>query len=40
MLAPGNAFSPSRTASQYMRFNVAQCRDKRVFDLLAKVMRA
>jgi len=40
MLAPGNAFSPTRTASRYLRFNVAQCTDKRVFDVLARTMRA
>ncbi|MGH8782106.1 PLP-dependent aminotransferase family protein [Paraburkholderia sp.] len=40
VLAPGNVFSVSRNASRYLRFNVAQCGDKRVFDVLAKVMRA
>ena len=39
VLAPGNVFSISRTASRYLRFNVAQCSDKRVFDLLAGAMR-
>lgn len=38
VLAPGNAFSVSRTAERYLRFNVAQCGDKRLFDLLAKVV--
>jgi DNA-binding transcriptional MocR family regulator len=38
ILAPGNVFSVSRTADRYLRFNVAQCGDKRVFDALAKVM--
>jgi DNA-binding transcriptional MocR family regulator len=40
MLAPGNAFSVSRTAGDYLRFNTAQCGDKRVFDTLARLMRA
>jgi DNA-binding transcriptional MocR family regulator len=38
MLAPGNAFSATQTANQYLRFNVAQCTDKRVFDVLVKAM--
>jgi hypothetical protein len=29
----------SGTAARYLRFNVAQCGNKRVFDVLAKVMR-
>jgi DNA-binding transcriptional MocR family regulator len=40
VLAPGNVFSVSRTASRYLRFNVAQCSDKRVFDVLAETMRS
>jgi DNA-binding transcriptional MocR family regulator len=40
MLAPGNAFSATQTAGRYLRFNVAQCTEKRVFDVLAKAMRA
>lgn len=39
MLAPGNAFSPSQTAGSYLRFNVSQCTDKRVFDVLAMSMQ-
>ncbi|CDG83397.1 transcriptional regulator, GntR family with aminotransferase domain protein [Janthinobacterium agaricidamnosum NBRC 102515 = DSM 9628] len=38
ILAPGNVFSVSRTADRYLRFNVAQCGDKRVFDVLGEVM--
>jgi DNA-binding transcriptional MocR family regulator len=30
VLAPGNAFSPSQSASAFMRFNVAQMSDERV----------
>jgi DNA-binding transcriptional MocR family regulator len=40
VLAPGNVFSVSQTAGRYLRFNVAQCSDKRVFDVLADVMQA
>jgi len=40
VLAPGNVFSLSQMASHFLRFNVAQCADKRVFDVLAKTMRA
>jgi DNA-binding transcriptional MocR family regulator len=40
VLAPGNVFSVSQTASRYMRFNVAQCRDTRVFDVLEHAMRS
>jgi DNA-binding transcriptional MocR family regulator len=40
ILAPGNVFSISRTADRYLRFNVAQCGDKRVFDVLARSMEA
>lgn len=38
VLAPGNAFSPSRSASGYLRFNVAQCADPRVFTALARAL--
>jgi DNA-binding transcriptional MocR family regulator len=40
VLAPGNVFSVSQTAGRYLRFNVAQCGDKRVFDVLGEVMRS
>lgn len=39
VLAPGNVFSVSHTASQYLRFNVAQCRDKHDFDALGELMQ-
>jgi DNA-binding transcriptional MocR family regulator len=35
LLAPGNVFSPSQTAGSYLRFNVAQCSDERIFRMLA-----
>lgn len=39
VLAPGNAFSLSHTASSFLRFNVAQCGDERVFRVLKAAMR-
>ena len=39
ILAPGKAFSQSELADQYMRFNVAQCIDKKVFDILDVTMK-
>lgn len=39
VLAPGNVFSVSQTANHFLRFNVAQCANKRVFDLLAETMQ-
>ena len=38
VLAPGNAFSLSRTASRFLRFNVAQCEDQRIFKVLEAAM--
>lgn len=40
VLAPGNVFSQARDAGRFLRFNVAQCTDARVFDILGKTMRA
>jgi DNA-binding transcriptional MocR family regulator len=37
VLAPGNVFSVSQTASAFMRFNVAQMYDPRIFDVLAEL---
>lgn len=34
VLAPGNSFSQSKQARHFLRFNVAQCNDKRVYDVL------
>jgi hypothetical protein len=34
VLAPGNAFSLSLRAGDFLRFNVAQCADKRIFSVL------
>ncbi|WP_374940360.1 PLP-dependent aminotransferase family protein [Mesorhizobium sp. INR15] len=38
VLAPGNAFSLSQTANRYLRFNVAQCADERIFATLEAAM--
>jgi len=38
VLAPGNVFSVSQTAGGFMRFNVAQMTDPRVYDGLARAM--
>lgn len=38
VLAPGNVFSVAQTAGNFMRFNVAQSRDPRVFEVLRKAM--
>lgn len=38
VLAPGDVFSPSRSAGAYLRFNVAQCAGPRVFDVLQRAM--
>ena len=39
VLAPGNVFSLSQSASGFMRFNVAQMGDPRVFAVLAHALR-
>jgi DNA-binding transcriptional MocR family regulator len=38
VLAPGNAFSHSLSASDFLRFNVAQSTDDRVYDVLARAL--
>ncbi|MGN6579210.1 MAG: PLP-dependent aminotransferase family protein [Bordetella sp.] len=38
VLAPGNAFSQSLSAGDFLRFNVAQSTDERVFDVLARAL--
>ena len=40
VLAPGNVFSLSHNAADHLRFNVAQCADRRVFDVLVEAMDA
>jgi DNA-binding transcriptional MocR family regulator len=39
VLAPGNTFSLSQSASGFLRFNVAQSSDPRIFGMLAKLTR-
>jgi DNA-binding transcriptional MocR family regulator len=39
VLAPGNAFSLSQSASRFLRFNVAQSSDPRLYTVLAAAMR-
>ncbi|MDQ0999344.1 DNA-binding transcriptional MocR family regulator [Phyllobacterium ifriqiyense] len=38
VFAPGNVFSQSQTANSYMRFNVAQCGNSRIFDVLSEAI--
>ncbi len=38
VLAPGNVFSPAQTAERFLRFNVAQCADPRIFKTLASIV--
>jgi DNA-binding transcriptional MocR family regulator len=40
VLAPGNVFSASQTAGAFMRFNVAQMSDRRIFAALGRAMDA
>jgi len=40
VLAPGNAFSQSRTAGGFLRFNVAQSAEDRIYEVLARAMAA
>jgi len=40
VLAPGNVFSLSQTASQFMRFNVAQCQVAKVYEVLENAMES
>lgn len=40
ILAPGDAFSLSRSAGSHLRFNVAQCGDPRIFVTLEQAMKA
>ena len=40
VLAPGNVFSVGQGAGRYLRFNVAQCAQPRVFEVLRRAMHA
>ncbi|WP_273726370.1 PLP-dependent aminotransferase family protein [Brucella gallinifaecis] len=39
LLAPGDVFSPSRNATRYLRFNVAQSTEPTIFAVLSDAMR-
>ena len=39
VLAPGNVFSQAQTAGGFLRFNVAQCEDERLFRALSALLR-
>jgi DNA-binding transcriptional MocR family regulator len=38
VLAPGNVFSQSGSAQDFMRFNVAQCADPKLFGILGELL--
>jgi len=38
VLAPGNAFSQASSATGFVRFNVAQSQDARVYKVLARAL--
>ncbi|MFJ4067703.1 PLP-dependent aminotransferase family protein [Pseudomonas sp. NPDC089996] len=40
LLAPGNAFSQSMTAGDFLRFNVAQSGDARIYEVLKRALSA
>ena len=40
VLAPGNVFSVSQTASDFLRFNVAHMSDPRMWDVLRRALKA
>ncbi len=40
ILAPGNVFSISQSASRFLRFNVAQSTDPRVITVLQEVLKS
>lgn len=40
VLAPGNVFSVSQTASHFLRFNVAQMNDPRMWDVMRRALKA
>ena len=39
VLAPGNAFSVSQSAGSFMRFNVSQMLDGRIFEVLDRSLK-
>jgi DNA-binding transcriptional MocR family regulator len=39
VLAPGNAFSVSQSAGNFMRFNVSRTLDERIFEVLRRSLK-
>ncbi|MBL0371000.1 PLP-dependent aminotransferase family protein [Rhizobium sp. KVB221] len=39
VMAPGNAFSLSQSATNFMRFNISQTLDPRIFDVLGNILK-
>ncbi|WP_087587150.1 PLP-dependent aminotransferase family protein [Nitratireductor soli] len=39
VLAPGNVFSVSESASEYLRFNVTQASDRRIWDVMKRIVQ-
>ncbi len=39
ILAPGNAFSQSQQYQNFIRFNVAQCQNSKVFEVLSHAIK-
>jgi DNA-binding transcriptional MocR family regulator len=39
VLAPGNVFSVSQTAQNFLRFNVAHMSDPRMWDVVRRVLK-
>jgi len=39
VVAPGNAFSQSQRAADYVRFNVSQCQDPKIWQVLGKALQ-
>jgi DNA-binding transcriptional MocR family regulator len=40
VLAPGNVFSASQTAARFLRFNVAQSTEPRLWDVMRRALKA
>jgi DNA-binding transcriptional MocR family regulator len=40
VLAPGNVFSVSQTAAEFMRFNVAHMNDPRMWDVMRRTLKS
>jgi DNA-binding transcriptional MocR family regulator len=40
VLAPGNVFSVSETASEFLRFNVAQSSNPRIWEMMRRAVQS